>query len=144
MNKVWDTLHNTKTDLNDIDVIYFDESDTSIQTEKALESRLQKLMPNQPWTVKNQARMHIKNDVPPYLSSFDGVAHFPETPTAVAARIINNQIEIMAPYGLQDLFEGKVRPTAPYQKGSKLHQIYVDRIDHKKWTVIWHKLIILD
>ena len=131
-NKVWDTLHNMQTDINDIDVIYFDETDISRQTEKALEARLQNLMPNQPWSVKNQARMHIKNNVPPYVSSFDGVAHFPETPTAIAVRRINNQIEIMAPYGLQDLFEGTVRPTPPYQKGSKLHPIYLERMQHKK------------
>ena len=141
-NKVWDTLHNMHTDINDIDVIYFDESETSTQTEKALEARLQNLMPSQPWSVKNQARMHIKNNVPPYVSSFDGVAHFPETPTAIAVRMINDQLEIMAPYGLQDLFEGIVRPTPLYQKGSKLHPIYLERMQHKKWDTIWRKLVI--
>ena len=35
-NKVWDYLHNTQTEINDIDVIYFDEFDSSIETEKAL------------------------------------------------------------------------------------------------------------
>ena len=141
-NKVWDTLHNIQTDINDIDVIYFDESNISIQKEKTLEFKLQKLLPNLPWSVKNQARMHIKNNVPPYLSSFDGVAHFPETPTAIAVRCINNQLEIMAPYGLQDLFEGRVRPTPPYQKGSSLHTIYIERMQNKKWDTIWHKLVI--
>ena len=141
-NKVWDTLHNMQTDKNDIDVIYFDETDISKQTEKALEARLQHLMPNQPWSVKNQARMHIKNNLPPYVSSFDGVAHFPETPTAIAVRIMNNRLEIMAPYGLQDLFEGTVRPTPPYQKGSKLHPIYLERMQHKKWATIWIELVI--
>ena len=141
-NKVWDTLHNMQTDINDIDVIYFDETNISTLTEKALEARLQNLMPNQPWSVKNQARMHIKNNVPPYVSSFDGVAHFPETPTAIAVRMINNQLEIMAPYGLKDLFEGTVRPTPPYQKGSKLHPIYLERMQHKKWDTIWRKLLI--
>jgi uncharacterized protein len=141
-NKVWDTLHNMQTDTNDIDVIYFDETDISTQIEKALEARLQILMPNLPWSVKNQARMHSKNNVPPYLSSFDGVAHFPETPTSIAVRIINNQLEIMAPYGLQDLFDGKVRPTPPYQKGSKLHHIYLERMQHKKWDTIWRELVI--
>ena len=141
-NKVWDTLHNMQTDINDIDVIYFDETNISTLTEKALEARLQNLMPNQPWSVKNQARMHIKNNVPPYVSSFDGVAHFPETPTAIAVRIVNNQLEIMAPYGLHDLFEGIVRPTPLYQKGSKLHPIYLERMQHKKWDTIWRKLLI--
>lgn len=141
-NKVWDHIHNTKTAINDIDVIYFDEVDISLHTEKKLESKLNELMPNQPWSVKNQARMHIKNGVPPYLSSFDGVAFFPETPTAIAVRLKNNTLEIMAPYGLQDLFEGRVNPTPPYKKGLKLHSIYTERIQSKKWNAIWDQLII--
>ncbi len=141
-NQVWDYLHNMQTKINDIDVIYFDESDTSIQMEKELESKLKILMPNQPWSVKNQARMHIKNGIDPYLSSYDGVAHFPETPTSIAVRMKNKELEIMAPYGLQDLFEARVRPTPPYQKGSQLHPIYLDRIQNKKWDTIWRNLVI--
>ena len=141
-NKVWDTLHNIQTEINDIDVIYFDESDCSIETENVLESKLQEIMPNQPWSVKNQARMHIKNKIPPYVSSFDGVAHFPETPTAIAVRLNNNKIEILAPYGLNDLFEGLVRPTPPFNPDSNLHTIYSNRIQNKNWSSIWNELII--
>lgn len=36
-NKVWDVLHNINTPINDIDVIYFDNIDTSWETEKDLE-----------------------------------------------------------------------------------------------------------
>ena len=141
-NKVWDYLHDLQTEVNDIDVIYFDQSDRSIETEKFLESKLQHIMPAQPWSVKNQARMHIKNTVSPYLSSFDGVAHFPETPTAIAVRLNNEKIEIMAPYGLSDLFEGIVRPTPPFNRNSSLHTIYLNRIQNKKWRSIWRNLII--
>lgn len=141
-NKVWDYLHNTQTEINDIDVIYFDEFDSSIETEKALESKLKEIMPNQPWSVKNQARMHIKNKIPPYISSFDGVAHFPETPTAIAVRINDKKIDIIAPYGLTDLFEGIVRPTPPFNRDSTLHPIYLDRIQNKRWGSIWNELII--
>ena len=47
-NKVWDHIHNIKTAINDIDVIYFDEVDISLHTEKKLESKLNELMQNQP------------------------------------------------------------------------------------------------
>ncbi|WP_225231231.1 nucleotidyltransferase family protein [Solibacillus faecavium] len=141
-NKVWDYLHNLQTEINDIDVIYFDKSDRSTETEKFLESKLQHIMPTQPWSVKNQARMHIKNKVSPYLSSFDGVAHFPETPTAIAVRLNNEKIEIMAPYGLSDLFEGIVRPTPPFNQNANLHTIYLNRIQNKNWRSIWYNLII--
>ena len=141
-NKVWDYLHNIETKINDIDVIYFDEINISIQAEKSLEFKLLEIMPNYPWSVKNQARMHAKNKLDPFTSSFDGVAHFPETPTSVAARLNNGTIEILAPYGLNDLFNGRVRPTPPFNKNSKLHTIYLNRIQNKNWSSIWNELII--
>ena len=139
-NKVWDSFHHIQTEINDIDVIYFDALDCSIESEKAFEAKLQKMMPHQPWSVKNQARMHIKNKISPYTSSFDGVAHFPETPTAIAVRLNHKNLEIVAPYGLHDLFEGQVRPTPPFNQDSKLHTIYLDRIHSKNWGSVWDKL----
>lgn len=141
-NKVWDYLHHTTTPINDIDVIYFDSSDTSLEMEKHLENELRVFLPNQPWSVKNQARMHLKSGFDPYTSSYDGVAHFPETPTAIAVRHWNNKLEIMAPYGLRDLFEMKVRPTPFYQKNREYNSIYVERIKKKRWEEIWERLSV--
>src|SRR5690625_3735663 len=70
-NKVWDTLHHITTPFNDIDVIYFNTSDTSLEKEKQLEAKLGVLLPNQPWSVKNQARMHVKSGFDPFTSSYD-------------------------------------------------------------------------
>lgn len=141
-NKVWDVLHNIHTPINDIDVIYFDSTDTSWESEKELEQKLETLIPNQPWSVKNQARMHLKNGFDPFQSSFDGVAHFTETPTAIAAKKCNDEMIIMAPYGLEDLFRKTVKPTPYYQKNSQLHSIYIERMQEKKWNGIWVDLSI--
>ncbi|SJN44955.1 hypothetical protein FM115_10870 [Marinilactibacillus psychrotolerans 42ea] len=140
-NKVWDSLNNKRTPINDIDVIYYDSSDTSWEAEKLLEEKLEYLLPHEPWSVKNQARMHLKSNFDPFKSSYDGVAHFPETPTAVAIRIRNKEIEIMSPYGLKDLFEMKVKPTPFYQKNSDHHSIYIERVTSKKWEEKWRDLI---
>ena len=140
-NKVWDALHSISTPINDIDVIYFDSTDTSSETEKQLEYLLEMLMPNQPWSVKNQARMHFKNGFDPYTSSYDGVAHFPETPTAIAVKLHKGALQIMAPYGLEDLFEKVVKPTPYFQ--SKFRSIYMERMREKKWDEIWSDLDIL-
>ncbi|WP_274307262.1 nucleotidyltransferase family protein [Solibacillus daqui] len=142
-NKVWDSLHSMQSETNDIDVIYFDENETSIQAEKILEAKLNIIIPNLPWSVKNQARMHTKNNLPPYRCSFDGVANFPETPTAIAARIKQNKIEIMAPYGLQDLYTFQVRPTPNFTKNSTMHNVYLNRIQEKNWRHTWDKLQII-
>lgn len=141
-NKVWDKLHNTTTPVTDIDVIYFDPSDLSWEIEKELEKTLSCLLPNQPWTVKNQARMHSKSGFDPFTSSYDSVSHFPEIPTALAIRFHHKKLEIMAPYGLKDLFELKVEPTPFYQRGSEFHAIYVNRIQNKKWKDCWENLSI--
>ena len=73
--------------------------------------------------MKNQARMHSKNGFEPYSSSYESVAHYPETPTAVTVKIKNNELVIMAPYGLNDLFEKIVRPTPKYNKNAELYKI---------------------
>lgn len=143
-NKVWDFLHNKHTPINDIDVIFFDRNDTSLNTEKMLEKKLTTLMPEQPWSVKNQARMHLKNDFECFNSSYDGVAHFPETPTAIAVKLLNNELKIMAPYGLIDLFNKKVKPTPYFKSDCKLHAIYCDRMNKKRWPDIWTDLSIED
>lgn len=142
-NKVWDTFHQINTPLNDIDVIYFDEKRISWEKEKELEEQLKGMVPNQPWSVKNQARMHVLNGFPPYTSSYDGVSHFPETPTAIAARIRDGVIEVMAPYGFDDLFQLQVRPTPYYQKNSEYHSIYLERIQKKEWTNVWKNVTIM-
>lgn len=141
-NKVWDISHNITTPLNDIDVIYFDTNDTSLEKDKQLEKLLELLLPNQPWSVKNQARMHLISGFKPFTSSYDGVAHFPETPTAIAVRICNEEIEVMAPYGLQDLFEMRVNPTPFFQEDNGLHSTYVKRIKRKRWNEIWGNLSV--
>ncbi|MEG0470827.1 MAG: nucleotidyltransferase family protein [Solibacillus sp.] len=142
-NKVWDVLHSIHTTLNDIDVIYFDNSDLTIESETKYEAQLHALIPNLPWSVKNQARMHLKNNLQPFRSSFDGIRHFPETATAIGARIANYQIEIIAPHGLSDLFELKIAPTPKYMKVEKLHPIYQQRVTTKKWDTTWTNLILV-
>lgn len=135
-------LNNVTTPINDIDVIYFDSSDISWETEKSLERKLTTLFPNQPWSVKNQARMHLKSGFAPFSSAYDGVTHFPETPTAVAARIYDEKLEIIAPYGLEDLFEMSVKPAPFYKKDSDYYSVYVERVKNKKWNEIWGNLTI--
>ncbi|MEO4053115.1 nucleotidyltransferase family protein [Solibacillus sp. CAU 1738] len=143
-NKVWDVVHHfrTSTPLNDIDVIYFDLQDITVNQERIIEKRLLEMMPNEPWSVKNQARMHVKNKTNPYISSYDGVAHFPEMPTAIGARKVKGEIEILAPYGTDIVFSKIVKPTPFYDINTSLYSKYVERVNNKKWDTIWTDLII--
>ncbi|MFT5236225.1 MAG: hypothetical protein ACI90A_001594, partial [Shewanella sp.] len=83
-NLVWDKLHDVvqSKPLADIDVIYFNPNDISTAADKAFERQLRQLAPELPWSVKNQARMHIRNGDDPYLSSLDAMGYWPEQETA--------------------------------------------------------------
>lgn len=141
-SKVWDHLHEYKdrTPLGDIDVIYFDKQCISEQLEKQYEQRLFQSIPKEPWSVKNQARMHVINDSEPYQSAVDGIAHFPEIPTAIGVRLTQGALEIVAPYGTHQLLSGIVAPTPYFDENTHLHDIYQKRIHNKQWQKVWPKL----
>ena len=140
---VWDRLHEyvQRTPLDDIDVVTFDPRAPDPAAEAALERRLGELLPGLPWSVKNQARMHLRNGDAPYGSSADALAHWLETPTAVALRL--NQaggLELLAPLGTGDLLGLVVRPT-PHARAHK-HRLaaYRARLEKKNWPAKWPKL----
>lgn len=144
-SKIWDTLHNfnVRTQLPDVDVIYFDPLSIEDVVEKELEERLQSLMPFIPWSVKNQARMHIKNDISPYSSSVDAISKFPETATALGVKLDHKDNLILAtPCGLTDVVNLTVRPTPFFIQSKKRIDIYENRIAKKKWQDTWNHLKI--
>ncbi|MGM0750795.1 MAG: nucleotidyltransferase family protein [Bacillota bacterium] len=141
--KVWDTLHgySKKTALPDIDVVYFDASNTEEQFEKYLESKLKEKAPAEPWSVKNQARMHIKNGEAPYSSTIDAVSRFPETATSIALTMNeNNDLILAAPWGIQDLLSLQIKPTPPFTGKEALASIYKKRVLEKDWNTKWPKV----
>lgn len=82
-NKIWDFVFATDTPLADTDVIYFCQHDVSEARDKLLERRLGELLPGVCWSVKNQARMHVRNGDRPYISSADAMSFWPEKQTAL-------------------------------------------------------------
>lgn len=140
---VWDILHDRpiSTDWADIDVLYFDAADVSRMREDAAEARLRELMPGLPWEVRNQARMHIKTGLAPYVDTEDGLRHFAETPTAVGVRLRDDHIEVIAPHGLDDLFDMVVRPV--FDGDEHLMGFYRARMVSKNWPARWPKVRVL-
>lgn len=131
---VWDHLHGfaPRPVAGDVDVVFFDENHCSANEDRRLEEQLQQLAPAFDWSVKNQARMHHHNDNPPYRSTEHALSFWPETATAVAVRMGEHGIiEVLAPYGLNDLFELRLRPTPPFE-GEK-SAIFRKRVATKRW-----------
>lgn len=144
-SKIWDVLHGfeDRTSLSDIDVIYYDTNNLHEAEEKRLEHLLQRLNPTLPWSVKNQARMHVVNHLPPYSSSVDAISKFPETATALGLTLDeNNTLCLTAPHGLQDVVSMTVRPTPHFLENRALFPIYEERLIKKNWSKVWPQLQI--
>jgi uncharacterized protein len=137
---IWDHLHQ-RTTLSlpaDIDVIWFDRKRASWEIDGEFEAHLRRVDSTLNWSVKNQARMHIRNADRPYLSAADAMAHWPETATAIAVRLTDHGIEVVTPFGLDDLFNLIVRPTARFQIEKR--QEYLRRLQSKNWVATWPNL----
>ena len=143
-NRVWDHLHGISPPRTpaDIDVLYYDASDLTKETEFALEERLGELLPGLPWQVRNQARMHVWKGLPPHKSTADAMIYWLETVTSVGVRLeADDTLTVVAPLGVDDLVNLKCRPT-PF--GRTRRDEYEARIAAKKWRELWPKVRFVD
>ena len=139
---VWDELsgYAIASPVDDIDVLYFDQQRCNAEDDAAVERKLRHMQPALPWSVRNQARMHLRNGDSPYESTADALRFWLETPTCVAVRLrADDAIEIVAPYGLRDLFAMTIRPT-PRGQARKVE--YQARIEAKRWHERWPNVTI--
>ena len=139
---VWDELsgYTTASPVDDIDVLYFDQKDRDPQRDLAIENQLREKQPTLPWSVRNQARMHIRNGGSPYASTGDALRFWLETPTCVAVRLdAQGRIEVLAPYGLQDLFSMSIKPTP---RGYERKAEYLSRVQQKRWHERWPNVTV--
>jgi hypothetical protein len=140
-NPVWDALHGLpwSASYTDIDVVYFDAADLDPELDRQIETRLAGLFPTVPWSVKNQARMHLQNGDTPYADTADALCHWPEVCTAIAARSAGSRIELLAPFGVDDLVSLVVQPTPAF--ANKV-EVYRERVARKRWLERWPKVHI--
>lgn len=147
-NLVWSQLHGQPYVLaqTEADVIYFDAKDDGIR-QREIQSQLQQLFPEMTWDVVNQAYVHqwYRTDTGQMIEPLCSVEHalslWPETATAVALRLnAQNSLECIAPFGLQDLFELKLRWNASLVS----HAVFAQRIQSKCFRAKWPKLQLID
>lgn len=141
-NQVWNYLHKNQGALSfeDVDIIYFDLTDINEETDKKYEEQLRSINPDLNWSVKNQARMHFRNNHKPYTSVVDAMKRWPETATAVGITLTDRgEIDVIAPHGLEDLFNLKLRQSEYCNDQA----IFMKRIMDKKWQERWKRLKIV-
>ncbi|MEC5388062.1 nucleotidyltransferase family protein [Uliginosibacterium sp. H3] len=145
-NLVWDALHGThRSALPDVDVAYFDASAIADEDVR-LQTRLAAIQPDLPWEVTNQARVHewfeeyFGYPAAPLLSLEEAVASWPEYVTCVGLTLkANDNIEVIAPHGLGDLFgiiirHNPVRATV---------DTYRQRIEKKRYSERWPMVTVV-
>ncbi len=132
---VWDRLHEHKgpTLPFAIDVVYFDPDRVDPRVDESIESELVALAPRRPWTVRNLARLR-----PEAQSLAGGLTVFLDTASAVAVRLdARDEVEVVAPFGLEDLVGGIVRPTRP-----EAIDAVRQRVAEQRWLVRYPKLVL--
>ncbi|GEN59079.1 hypothetical protein ANI02nite_09630 [Acetobacter nitrogenifigens DSM 23921 = NBRC 105050] len=131
--------------VSDLDLVYFDSTDLSAQSEQRNSERVRRVLSDLPlWVdVKNEARVHVWYEekfgypIAPYRSVRDAIDTFPTTATAVGVRPAEGGVEIYAPFGLTDMFGGIVRAN----KRQITAQIYEAKVS--RWLSHWPNLHIV-
>lgn len=143
---VWNLAHQRAphADIKDIDLVYFDDSDLSADSESGHEARIRRLFADLDvvFDVKNEARVHLwygekfGQPIAPYGSIEEAIATFPTTATAIGVRPGRPGLDICAPFGLDDLLGLVVRPN----KVQITRAIYEAKI--ARWRECWPNLKI--
>lgn len=147
-NSVWNVLTGRPvlTGINDADVVYFDDADSSYEAEDRVIRRAEAYFSGfpVPIQVRNQARVHLwfsgrfGFDYPQLTCSADMMLYFASKTHAVAARLEEDgQISIHAPFGLDDMFSFRVTPN-PVLPNRETHERKAARA-----KAIWPELEIV-
>lgn len=137
----FDPCHGVK----DIDLVYFDPADLSDRTEAENAARVRHLFRdlNVTFDVKNEARVHIwyagrfGYEIEPYTSIAHAISTFPATATAIGVQPSGHGLSVIAPFGLDDLFDAVARPN----KVQITREIYEAKV--ARWRDLWPLLEIV-
>lgn len=120
-NTVWNHLTGKPAGfgIKDIDLFYFDGDDLSWEAEDAVIRRGEIAFADSslPVEIRNQARVHLwypdrfGRECPAYRSSAESLAYFASRTHAVGVKLSRSgQMQIVAPFGLDDIFALRVTP----------------------------------
>ncbi|MGI9512301.1 MAG: nucleotidyltransferase family protein [Anderseniella sp.] len=145
---VWNSRFDLPHDfgISDLDLVYFDPDDLSVEAEQAHAKRIRDRFKDLPvwFDVKNEARVHLWYEdkfgysIDQYQSVEAAISTFPTTATAVGIRLTTDELEVHSPFGLDDLMEGIIRPN----KAQITKDIYDAKV--KRWIKAWPKLVTVE
>lgn len=147
-NLVWDHLHRFEraTEPDDVDLIFYEPGNLSQDFEQSLGLALSSKMPSLKWDIVNQARVHHwlqsahGRSAEPLQSLREGVASWPEVATCVGVTLTESeQIEVLAPHGLQDLFEMIIR----WNPERVSREVFMNRVAQKRFVERWPRVRVV-
>lgn len=134
---VFDQIHGhaERTQLRRIEVVYFDAERTDAAIDRNIEMELVAASSRRPWEVQNLAALR-----PEAKNLAEALSVYADTASAVAARVTSrpgtpDALELVSPYGLEDLVAGVVRPHDP-SRALELRQ----RAEKERWKARYPNL----
>ncbi|CAB1220872.1 nucleotidyltransferase family protein [Acinetobacter bouvetii] len=147
-NMLWSELHEQNYELagTEVDVIFYHAEDDGSYAH-VIQQHMQQHFPQIKWDVTNQALVHqwYRTENGERIAPLQSIAHalslWPETATAIAVKLTaSQQIEIVAPFGLKDLFELNLR----WNPCLVSHAVFMQRVVSKQFFTRWPKLNLID
>ncbi|WP_041833472.1 nucleotidyltransferase family protein [Actinoplanes sp. N902-109] len=136
-NRVWDAISNLPVaPERDVDVAYFDPQRLNPDDDVRAEAQAALALPEVPWEIRNQARMHLRNGDEPYTSALDAISRWPETATCVAVTLRADSVRLVTCHGLTDLVEMVVRPSPTFDNAAGRAKVR-HRVETKGWRERW-------
>ena len=137
--------YDLEKNINDYDIVYFDNNLTYEKEDKIIkEIKLLCNDINVNLDIKNQARVHLWSlkslgrQIKQIYSLESAIRGWGPTITCIGVKFKNNDLEIFAPYGLNDLFGLKIVPL----KENIPKEVYLNKT--KKWKEKWPLLNIYE
>lgn len=134
-NLVWDQKSGQPSSFlrDNIDIYYRDPSESyeqSITTQAEISQNNSLYL----WNLHNIALSSRHDDLIPQAKSInEAIAGFPEKCSAIGIQIDGNNLTVIAPFGLVELFELEVNPSPSFEKGMPKHEQYLQHIRFKHW-----------
>jgi hypothetical protein len=136
-NRVWDAISGLPVSPDrDVDLAYFDPEKPDPREDARAEARATAVMPGVPWEIRNQARMHLRNDDEPYASTLDAISRWPETATCVAVTLRDDAVHLVSCHGMDDLVGMVVRPSPAFDNAGGRATVR-RRVETKGWLDRW-------
>lgn len=145
---VWNLMSDrpARDGIVDYDVNYFDDSDLSWDAEHHVIARAARVFDGIDAAIqlRNEARVHLWYEAkfgvpcPGYQSTAHAVATFPSCSSCLAVRPgVAGGLELLAPYGLADVFTMTTRPNPALAPAT----VYVQKTD--RWVRQWPGITVL-